>query len=168
MDFYHIVAIGSGFATSFFLQEYLARAAPNARILMLERSPRIPHATRIERRIFGGYADESLVRRMGDKEKQWSFSIGFGGSSNCWWGCTPRLHPSDFRLRSLYGVGRDWPIMEQDIMDKFLTATDFFEGPSTPGRRISLVRPLDPYEAGCSKSRGDHLLAPTIRRSAPG
>jgi len=92
---------------------------------MLERSPRLPHATRIERRIFGGYADESLVRRMGDKEKQWSFSIGFGGSSNCWWGCTPRLHPSDFRLRSLYGVGRDWPIMEQDIMDKFLTATDF-------------------------------------------
>jgi len=41
-------------------------------------------------------------------------------------------------------------VLDQEIMDKFLTATDFFEGPATPGRRISLVRPLDPYEAGCA------------------
>jgi hypothetical protein len=111
MDFYHIVAIGSGFATSFFLQEYLARAAPNARILMLERSPQIPHATRIERRIFGGYADESLVRRIGDKEKQWSFSIGFGGSSNCWWAVRPGCIRAIF-VSAPYTVsgatGRSW------------------------------------------------------------
>ena len=35
---------------------------------------------------------------------------GVGGSTVMWSCHAPRFHPSDFRMRSLDGVGRDWPI----------------------------------------------------------
>jgi choline dehydrogenase-like flavoprotein len=107
---YHAVAIGSGFATSFFLHAHLRRVPANARILVVERGPLLSHETRIERRMLPDWVGEDVIRRSGDLRKQWTFTMGFGGSSNCWWGCTPRMLPADFRLREKYGVGRDWPI----------------------------------------------------------
>lgn len=38
-----------------------------------------------------------------------------GGSTWHWLGHTPRLIPNDFRLKSAYGVGVDWPIGYDDI-----------------------------------------------------
>lgn len=38
-----------------------------------------------------------------------------GGSTWSWRGNTPRYLPSDFKLKSNYGVGRDWPIDYADI-----------------------------------------------------
>ncbi len=35
---------------------------------------------------------------------------GFGGSALHHYGSWPRLHPEDFRMASLHGRGRDWPI----------------------------------------------------------
>ena len=120
-EHHHIIAIGSGFATSFFLNTYLRKAPANASVLVLERGPRLSHETRVSRRMETAYAPEALVRRSGDKTKEWLFSVGFGGSSNCWWACTPRMTPSDFRLKTLYGVGRDWPVsydqLERDYGD---------------------------------------------------
>ena len=40
---------------------------------------------------------------------------GLGGTSLHWDGETPRLHDDDFRLRSTYGVGQDWPISYEEI-----------------------------------------------------
>jgi len=40
---------------------------------------------------------------------------GVGGSTVHWAAFTPRLHPSDFRLRSQDGVAVDWPISYADI-----------------------------------------------------
>ena len=38
-----------------------------------------------------------------------------GGSTWHWLGHTPRLLPNDFNLKSLYGVGVDWPISYADV-----------------------------------------------------
>ncbi|MEA3108094.1 MAG: glucose dehydrogenase [Gammaproteobacteria bacterium] len=38
-----------------------------------------------------------------------------GGSTWHWLGHTPRLLPNDFRLRSTYGVGVDWPVGYADL-----------------------------------------------------
>lgn len=38
-----------------------------------------------------------------------------GGSTHHWTGHFPRFHPSDFRVRSLDGVGQDWPIQYKDL-----------------------------------------------------
>ena len=40
---------------------------------------------------------------------------GVGGGSVHWAAFTPRLHPSDFRVRSEDGVGVDWPISYWDL-----------------------------------------------------
>jgi choline dehydrogenase-like flavoprotein len=40
---------------------------------------------------------------------------GVGGGTVHWASFTPRLHPSDFRVRSLDGVGADWPINYSDL-----------------------------------------------------
>lgn len=39
--------------------------------------------------------------------------------------------------------------IDQSILDAFFLCTDFWDGPYQAGRRISMVRPPDPYEAGC-------------------
>src|SRR5690606_18069205 len=41
--------------------------------------------------------------------------IGLGGGTNCWFGQSPRLHPSDFALFTRYGVGRDWPVTYDEL-----------------------------------------------------
>ncbi len=40
---------------------------------------------------------------------------GVGGSTVMWSGHLPRFHPSDFRMRSLDGVGDDWPLTWDDL-----------------------------------------------------
>ena len=40
---------------------------------------------------------------------------GVGGSTIMWAAHTPRLHPSDFRVKTLDGVADDWPITYEDL-----------------------------------------------------
>jgi len=45
-----------------------------------------------------------------------------GGSSLAWGAVTPRFLENDFRLRSRYGIGRDWPIDYNDLEPYYLAA----------------------------------------------
>lgn len=44
-----------------------------------------------------------------------SRSMQVGGLAMHWGAVTPRFSPEDFRQRSLYGVGTDWPITYEDL-----------------------------------------------------
>ena len=44
-----------------------------------------------------------------------SRSMQVGGLAMHWGGVTPRFSPEDFRQRTLYGVGTDWPISYDDL-----------------------------------------------------
>lgn len=44
-----------------------------------------------------------------------SRSMCVGGLAMHWGGVTPRFSPEDFRVRSRYGVGDDWPITYEDL-----------------------------------------------------
>jgi quinoprotein glucose dehydrogenase len=44
-----------------------------------------------------------------------SRSMQVGGQAMHWGGVTPRFSPEDFRLRSIYNVGDDWPIRYEDL-----------------------------------------------------
>ena len=44
-----------------------------------------------------------------------SRSMGVGGLAMHWGGVTPRFSPEDFQVRSLYGVGTDWPITYEEL-----------------------------------------------------
>ena len=48
-----------------------------------------------------------------------------GGSSLAWGAVTPRFVANDFKLRSEYGVGIDWPISYEDIEEHYVKAERF-------------------------------------------
>ena len=128
---YDLVLVGTGFASSFFLHRYLALAPATARVLVLERGElrehrwQIAHRDELER-------DANAACRLERSAKPWVFRLAVGGSSNCWWGCTPRFLPEDFRLQSTYGVGRDWPVSYDDLEEYYCDAEEMMavSGPS--------------------------------------
>lgn len=117
---FDVVVIGSGFGSLFFVDGYL-RKRPQARILLLERGRNNSYAWQLEQGRNSNIPPDSTFRRT-DADKVWNFTIGLGGGTNCWFGQTPRFHPSDFRTQSLYGVGQDWPLSYEELDPYYLQA----------------------------------------------
>jgi choline dehydrogenase-like flavoprotein len=75
---------------------------------------------------------------------------GVGGTIH-WSAHFPRMHPSDFRTRSLDGVGDDWPISYQelepyyDLNDREMGVSGLAGDPANPPR---LARPTPPLPMG--------------------
>jgi choline dehydrogenase-like flavoprotein len=143
---FDLIVVGTGFAGSFFLHRYLQRFGEGRRILVLERGTRKSHAWRIQS---GRQADlDSKATFVNDTpKKHWQFQVTFGGSSNCWWACTPRFMPSDFRTRSEYGVALDWPLSYDDLEESYCDAEDILavSGPEITPYPRSRPYPLPPH-----------------------
>jgi choline dehydrogenase-like flavoprotein len=76
----------------------------------------MPRGTDV-RRIYPGERDTSAyVVKNGPLATDSTYTRVFGGTTNHWEGKTPRMLPSDFRMRSLFGQGRDWPISYGDLL----------------------------------------------------
>ena len=118
-DTYDIVAVGSGFGSLFFIKGFL-RNRPKAKILILEWGSFHNHEWQIENGRNSDISVESAVDNRSDKE--WTFTIGVGGGTNCWWAQSPRLHPTDFALQTKYGVGQDWPLSYDDLVPYYADA----------------------------------------------
>lgn len=119
---YDLIVVGTGFASTFFLKQYLTKAPPTAKVLVLERGHLYPWAERLKaaRGEETAYAKlnpewQDTFEKSNPTDKGWVFSVGYGGSSNCWTGCTPRFLPADFQMKSLYGVGNDWPVQYEEL-----------------------------------------------------
>jgi choline dehydrogenase-like flavoprotein len=134
---FDVVVVGTGFASSFFLHRFLSTSAKTLRLLVLETGPRKSHAQQLEE----GRADREDILGETNKhyrrrdEKNWVFSLGFGGSSNWWWGNTPRMMPGDFELKRRYGVGADWPFDYNALEPYYCDAEDIMgiSGPEGAG-----------------------------------
>ena len=108
---YDLVVVGSGFGSAFYLHEALKQGL--RRILVVEWGDEHSHAWKLEHEKNSAIADEDTYRTRSDK--QWNYTIAFGGGTNCWHAQTPRLHPTDFALKTRYGIGEDWPITYDDL-----------------------------------------------------
>jgi choline dehydrogenase-like flavoprotein len=128
---YEIIVVGTGFASSFFLQAMLKKLPAAARVLVLERGKKYSHQWQLEHKEeFGKLREDTFVNR--NPRKPWVHTPVFGGGSNCWWGCTPRFMPADFALKTRYGVGRDWPVSYDDLEPFYQEAEELMaiSGPS--------------------------------------
>lgn len=148
-DKYDLIVVGTSFASSFFLKRYLATTGPDKKILVLERGIYFPHSKRlaVER------GEDLNIKSTGkiytsDSDKKWVFEPNFGGSSNCWTGCTPRFLPNDFKLKSLYDVGRDWPISYNELEEYYTEAEHIMaiSGPTQTPFPKSSPYPLPPHQ----------------------
>ncbi len=144
---YDAILVGTGFASSFFLHELLHAWGPRKRILILEAGERHTHAWQLDHpNGLEALSQSSYLNRT--PEKAWRLARAYGGGSNCWWACTPRLLPNDFRLQSRYGVAVDWPLSYDDLEAHYLQAEELL-GVSGPDDGVPAPRsrpyPLPPH-----------------------
>ncbi|QEH78795.1 GMC family oxidoreductase [Sphingomonas sp. C8-2] len=100
------VVVGSGFGAAFFVHKLLERRP--GRVLIVEWGRHHPHDWQVAHGMNSALSADRTYRS--DSAKPWHYTVALGGGTNCWFGQAPRFHPSDFKLRSRYGVGNDWPI----------------------------------------------------------
>lgn len=100
---------------------------------------------------------------------------GIGGSTLAYVGVTPRFHPSDFRTKTLDGVGEDWPLTYEDL-EPYYTKVEYIIGtagddrgnPFAPPR--SRPYPTPPHPFNCASQHlkraadklGWHMAPPPV------
>lgn len=141
-DRYDLVLVGSSFASSFFLHEALKHLPRSARVLVLERGSQRDHAWQLTHR-HALWKESARTFVNVNPSKPWRFTVAVGGSSNCWVGCTPRMLPEDFELKSRYGMGADWPVT-YDELEPFYTETERIMSVSGPDNTALFPR-SEPY-----------------------
>ncbi|QTH23510.1 GMC family oxidoreductase [Rhizorhabdus wittichii] len=110
-EHFDTVVVGSGFGAAFFVRKLLERRP--GRILIVEWGRHHPHDWQVAHGTNSALPADRTYRS--DNPKPWHYTVALGGGTNCWFGQAPRFHPSDFKLRSRYGVGNDWPIDYADL-----------------------------------------------------
>lgn len=124
---YDLVLVGTGFGSSFFLQKALqVNRRRDFRVLCLEWGGVASHAWRLEHKKYAPI-DASETYVTSSPGKPWWFTMGFGGGTNCWGANAPRFHPTDFALKTRYGVSRDWPFSYDDLEPYYLEAEQIME-----------------------------------------
>ncbi len=145
---YDLIVAGTGFASSFFLYQYLQRFPQGKKVLVLERGQAVSHTQQIQaRQQDSDYFEQLALQHTGmfdnqNPAKPWIFSVMQGGGSNCWWGCTPRFLPADFELQTRYGVGTDWPLRYTDLEPYYQQAEELMQ---VSGPRITPFPRSGPY-----------------------
>lgn len=137
MNKYDLIVVGTGFASTFFLYQFL-ELRPKTRVLVLERGNLETHAWKIQNRHLMEPNGVTSATSFADTynnltpNKPWVYTPSVGGSSNCWYGCTPRFLPADFKLLSTYGRGYDWPLSYNELEPFYCTAEELMAiaGPS--------------------------------------
>lgn len=110
-----VIIVGSSFAACFFAHPLRGRGLS---VLFVEKGPFTDRDTQLDQRFV--FQPPVLPQRNSSPyAKEWAIRYQFGGNSNCWWGNTPRLHPSDFELKSRYGIAADWPVT-YDTLEPYL------------------------------------------------
>ena len=113
-----ICIVGSGI-TAALVAEKLAEER-EARIVVVEAGDEtVPLAERAAHRArFVAYGENPWGRDHIDgmtADGIQSRSMQVGGLAMHWGGVTPRFSPEDFRVKSLYGVGYDWPVTYEEL-----------------------------------------------------
>ncbi len=179
---YDLILTGTSFASSFFLKKFLEKSPANVRVLVLERGLFVPHADRLKRAKEVPFGKVSFISGGAapylnhNPQKPWIFDASFGGSSNCWTGCTPRFMPADFKLRTTYGVGMDWPISYDDLESYIcdVEAIMSISGPEETPYPMSRPYALPPHALSTvdrimqKKYRELYISQPTARASRAG
>jgi choline dehydrogenase-like flavoprotein len=122
---YPVVVIGTGFGSLFFVHRLL-QLRPDTKILMLERGAVRPWEQQVEERRNSDVSSDDTFVRTG-RRKEYHFTIGYGGGTNCWSGNTPRMHPNDFRLKTRYGRGQDWPVSYDELEPYYSMAEEIMD-----------------------------------------
>jgi choline dehydrogenase-like flavoprotein len=175
-----ICVVGSGIAAMMFAERVMARGR---RVLMLERGREYTFADRLRR---GSHDDPLPFNRSDQRLRHGTRGIGpylfnpvynLGGSTNHFYGNTPRFHPAHFEMGAFGGLDRAWPVTYAALEPYYLAAERRLQvsGSSVrtpfPGRFDYPLPPHrpSPSDAACEAIFGVAAVmpVPTVRPSAP-
>lgn len=113
-----ICIIGSGISAAMVAEKLVGER--QAKIVVVEAGDEtVPLAERAAHRArFIAYGENPWGRDHIDgmtADGIQSRSMQVGGLAMHWGGVTPRFSPEDFRVRSMYGVGHDWPVSYEEL-----------------------------------------------------
>jgi choline dehydrogenase-like flavoprotein len=183
LDAVDVVVVGAGLGGSAFCAR-LSERAPHLRIVCLERGDwvdrsRMPAYRRDwQSAALGAWATSPNVRlRAAETSQSADYPVddsaspikplmwnGVGGSTINWAAHVPRLHPSDFRTRTLDGTGDDWPFSYfdlepyYDLNDTAMGIAGLAGDPAYPPKRSSRMPPLPIGRLGERAARGFNAL----------
>ncbi|HEX4936111.1 MAG TPA: GMC family oxidoreductase, partial [Gemmatimonadaceae bacterium] len=116
-----IVIIGSGI-TAANMAAHLAEHTTRSIVVIEAGKESTPFAERTTaRRRFLAYGENPWARDHVDDQNAYGVTYGFspnmhvGGLAMHWGGVSPRYSPEDFRVKSLYGLGADWPYTYEEL-----------------------------------------------------
>jgi glucose dehydrogenase len=119
-----ILIVGSGI-TAALMAARLSETTKRAITVVEAGKPSTPFADRTKARArYLAYGESPWKQDHLDDQNAYGTTWGFspsmhvGGLAMHWGGVSPRYSPEDFRLKSLYGVGDDWPFT-YDELDPF-------------------------------------------------
>lgn len=166
---FDVVVVGTGFGSAFFLHSWLTKKPQ--KILVVEWGDYHPLEWQLQNNRNSAIRVEDTYSSA--SPKPWNYTIGFGGGTNCWFGQTPRFHPSDFKLNSKYGVGADWPIDYDDLEPFYAAAEDIMSISGDPDMTAIFPRstpyPQPPHHPTSvdrmmkAAQPGLHFVMPTAR-----
>ncbi|WP_323766016.1 GMC family oxidoreductase [Marinovum sp.] len=108
----------------------------------------------------GGYA--SFYDQAGPMEFVGAYLRIYGGSTWHWMGFADRLRPADFRMKSSYGVARDWPVSYGELEDHYARAETIWGVAGSMAHTWGAPRkepfPMPPVPASYLDSRVDIAL----------
>ncbi|SAL57686.1 glucose-methanol-choline oxidoreductase [Caballeronia choica] len=157
-----VVIVGSGVAGSLVAHQL---ASAGASVIVLEAGPRIARWQIVENfrdspakadyaspYPSAAYAphpmrspDNHYLINKGEQPYDAQYLRVVGGTTWHWAAAAWRMLPADFRMRTLYGVGRDWPF-PYETLEPWYYAAEVQLGVSGPGERIDLGSPrAKPY-----------------------
>ena len=116
-----IVIVGSGI-TAALMAASLAEKTTKSILVIEAGKATTPFAERVRaRERWKAYGESPWKQDHLDDQNAtgttWGYSpsMHVGGLAMHWGGVSPRYSPEDFRLRSMYGVGSDWPFSYDDL-----------------------------------------------------
>lgn len=169
-----VAVVGSGIVGATIAYLLTARGFD---VEVFEKGPEFPypHTAQFREQVFYRYDNPAYQlsadlknhtlsgQYSGDLESERYMVVG--GSATRWEAITLRMIPSDFKTKTLYGYGQDWPITYDDLEPYYCEAEALLgvsgtdaDNPFAPPR--SRPYPLPPFEL----SYGDLLLAGRLRQ----
>lgn len=129
---YDVVIVGAGVAGGLVANEL---AKQDVKVIVLEAGPNEVNRQKLMKKFFvaaaktpeSPYADEKMAPRpevlnldgyyvqKGASKFGSTYERRVGGTSWHWLGTSIRLIPSDFKMKTNFGVGEDWPLSYDDI-----------------------------------------------------